>query len=346
MRTMLLGLAGLMFMAFGAVAQEAAAPVEAAVSAAEEEEAADQGPVVVTVGSYIQNITEINFRTNKATVDFYIWFRWQGDELQPHESFELVNGEVADRNVQEVRKVGDTNYAYARVRAVLSVPWDMDNFSLDRQVIPIMIEDSDADNTEMIYVVDKANVSVRKSIWLPGYKLGDQEGTIVTYTYDTNFGDPNLPPGTETTYSRYVHYVHIYRPDSAYFLKLFATMFLSTLVVAVAFVLGPDNIDGRLGLGVGALFAVVATNYVISAQLPDTDTVTLADKVNFLSMSVIALSLVLAVASWRLHIGGARPSIVAALDKVGLVVLPAVYIAYIAAMALAAGRHDGLAPTF
>ncbi len=346
MRKILLGLAGLVFLSWAAAAQEAAKPDEAPAAAEQEKPEVAEGPVVVTVGSYIQNITEINFRTNKVTVDFYIWFRWKGDDLAPHESFELVNGEVAESNVQDVRKIGDVNYAYARVRAALSVPWDMDSFSLDRQVIPIMIEDRDADNTEMIYVVDKENVAVRKTIWLPGYKLGDQAGVIATYTYDTNFGDPNLAPGTETTYSRYLHYVQIYRPDAAYFFKLFATMFLSTLVVAVAFALGPDNIDGRLGLGVGALFAVVATNYVISSQLPDTDTITLADKVNFLSMSVILLSLILAVASWRLHVREVRPQLVALLDRVGLIVLPAFYLAYIAVMAINSRQDGSLAPTF
>lgn len=47
-------------------------------------------PQVVTVGLYIQNIHEIDIKSNSFTAEFYMWFRWKGD-LDPTLTYELQN---------------------------------------------------------------------------------------------------------------------------------------------------------------------------------------------------------------------------------------------------------------
>jgi hypothetical protein len=313
--------------AYSAPAAEKLRPTEAKAATPSTDAATE--PVQVFIGTYLRNITDINFRINKASVDFYVWFRWKGDELNPHETFEVVNGESVESEVQEVRKIGDVNYAYARVHAILTVSWDMRRFALDEQSIPIIIEDRDAEINKLVYVVDKENIGVRDTIWLPGYVLAGSLGRSSMFTYKSNFGDPTLASGIETQYSRYTHEAKIQRPGFGYFFKVFVNMLLSTLVVSVAFMIDPEKISERLGVGVGALFAVVAANYVIAAQLPDTDTVTLADKVTFASMTMIMVSLILAVLSWRIHFEGKPQAWCKIIDRIGLFVVPGAYFLFV-----------------
>lgn len=296
----------------------------------------DDGPTLVHVGTYVQNITDIDFRNNKVTVDFYLWMRWKGDDVNPEANLELVKAEILLNQSLDRRMIGDENFIQARIRAILDIPWDMRFFSLDTQVISIIIEDLQLGVEDLVYVPDTVNSTVRDGIWLPGYVLARQQALVVENLYTSNFGDPQLSPNAESTFSRYVHEIVIKRSSPIYFFKLFITIFLSTLIVCLAFALEPENVDGRVGLGVGSLFAVVATNYVISSQLPETDIITLADRINFASMSMILVSLVLAVLAWRLWLKGGHERLVVALDRIGLIAMPTAYVGYIASMVLSA----------
>ena len=66
----------------------------------------------------------------------------------------------------------------------------------------------------------------------------------------------------------------------------------------------PIDLDPRFGLGVGAIFAAIASAYVISSALPETNQYTLADKMNMLAVGVIFLSIVQSVFSLRLWKNG------------------------------------------
>lgn len=292
-------------------------------------------PVKVMVGSYVQNVTDLDLRGGKATVDFYLWFRWtSATDISPHETFELVNGTESSKSVQEFRQNGDEKYAVLRVKAVLDVLWDLKRFSIDRQVIPIQVEDGVNETDAVVYVPDTGNLAIRSDIRLPGYVVAGGRADMSTSTYKTNFGDTKLPPDSASSYSRYQYSVVIERSGFGYFVKLFATMVLSTLIVAVAFAMEPENIDGRTAIGIGSLFAVVATNYVISAQLPEADVFSLADQINFFSMGVIVVSLALAVMSWRIHNNGGSEAVIRNLDRIGLIGIPVLYLSVIAAIAL------------
>src|SRR3954452_10520368 len=47
-------------------------------------------PQTVQVGLYLQNIPEIDIKTNSFAAEFYLWFVWKGD-IDPTLSYELVN---------------------------------------------------------------------------------------------------------------------------------------------------------------------------------------------------------------------------------------------------------------
>lgn len=49
-------------------------------------------PSKVFVGAYINQISNINLKTNNFDVDMYLWFRWDDPKLTPDKTFWIVGG--------------------------------------------------------------------------------------------------------------------------------------------------------------------------------------------------------------------------------------------------------------
>jgi hypothetical protein len=43
------------------------------------------------VGAYINDIQELDFKTNSYAVDLYVWFRWKAPDLDPSKTMEFMN---------------------------------------------------------------------------------------------------------------------------------------------------------------------------------------------------------------------------------------------------------------
>ena len=89
----------------------------------------------MAIGVYVSKIQDLNFRENKYTLDFYIWFRWKAEgalaDYKPLESFEIINGKIENKSSVVEKKIGDVNYASARVSATMSETWDLASFPFD-----------------------------------------------------------------------------------------------------------------------------------------------------------------------------------------------------------------------
>jgi hypothetical protein len=50
-----------------------------------------ESPAKVAVGAYINDIQELDFKTNSYAVDLYVWFRWKPSDLDPSKTMEFMN---------------------------------------------------------------------------------------------------------------------------------------------------------------------------------------------------------------------------------------------------------------
>lgn len=263
------------------------------------------GPTLVTTGLYLSQIFGLNVKENNFSCDFYVWFRWEGnDELKPLDSFEISNGKIDSKNIIEQTKKGNTNYACARVTATVVEFFQLQRFPMDSHHLLIEIEDGKEAEQTLKYVNDEKNTGVDPRVMVRGFAISKAHSEVVTHTYKTNYGDPTLPPGNESRFSRFIFTVQLDRPDNSFLLKLYWTVFLSTVIGLLAFRVKPIDLDPRFGLGVGAIFACAASTYVISSYLPDTDYLTLADKLNFLAVSFIFSSILQSTIALKFHVTG------------------------------------------
>lgn len=281
-------------------------------------------PQKVIVGSYINQITGLNLREKQVTVDFYVWFRWEGDDFNPLDSFEVMNGTISSKEPTPLRKIQDQNYVSARVHAVLNQSWDVSRFPLDTQAIRIEIEDNDRTVEKLVYVADDQNTEINPDVDIPGYNVTKSSAGIVEKAYRTNYGDISLPKAHESRFSRFVHEVQIGRPNTVYYFKTFSTIFISCLVAFLAFLVKPVDLDPRFGLGIGALFAVVASYFIVAGELPHSTGFTLSDKINMASMGLIFLSLLQSSVSLMIYERNAAKAL--KLDRISVAVFPIAYV--------------------
>ena len=59
-------------------------------------------PAKVVVGAYINDIQELDFKSNSYAIDLYVWFRWTpAADFDPSKSMEFMNRYTSDGNVRD-----------------------------------------------------------------------------------------------------------------------------------------------------------------------------------------------------------------------------------------------------
>lgn len=269
------------------------------------EEGAKQVPAApqdVQVGAYVMHIHQVNIRENYFTADFYAWFRWNGDKLKPYDTFSLVDAREESRSKPVVSDLpGGSHYAYVRIVAKVTKFWDLRQYPLDSHDLDLNIEEEASEDRLVRYVADVENSGADENrISMPGWKLVKTYPFTGFGVYRSNFGDISLPKDQETRYSRLTLRMRFAREGNLVFLKLLFGVWVGTGISFVAFFIPPNRIDPRFGVGVGAIFAAIASEYIVTQSLPDTNIVTLADKLHVLAFAFIFTSIV--ESTWSLYL--------------------------------------------
>ena len=291
----------------------------------------------VHVGIYVDRIVEISTKATGWTVDFYIWFNWQSDELNPGETFQVIDGEIQSKTkIEEVQGKGK-HYALYRVTARITKFFNVVRYPLDNHLLTIRIEDSDHQWHELRYAPDVHGAEYSSRVKVPGYRLKQDQVINKPHAYKSTRGDPRLPAEYQAVYSQLNYAIKIDRPDWGLYFKMFQGLFASVTIAFLAFLFGPRSGE-RVSLGIGAFFASVASSYINLNQLPDVGVVTLVDMANGLAMATIFLTLLGTLISSRMAITTSESS-ARIFDRVSLFMFVLGFFAVNVVMALAASIH-------
>ncbi|HEX4148659.1 MAG TPA: hypothetical protein VHY20_06715 [Pirellulales bacterium] len=310
--------------------------LSAAAQAADEAKT-DRSPPkqkIVYVGTYLNQLNGMSLKDQKVSLDFHIWFRWKDDDLKPLETFDLTNGQIDAKEDTYEKKIGDTHYAVCRCMATIQKQWDVHDFPLDNHDITIEVEDNDDEEFKLRYVADVENCNLNPDARVAGWQLADGGADVVTHLSNTNFGDVSLPTGHSSSWSRYIYTVHLQRTGFGYFMKLFTGLFVAAAIAMISLLTQATELDSRFGLGVGAIFAAVASEYVVSGALPDSNLLSLSDRLHIITFLFIFLALVESTASHKLQ-NLNRPESAWWLDRISFFVFTASYVTIVVSMVLA-----------
>ena len=290
-------------------------------------------PAEVVVGTYINKVQDLNFRENRYTLDFFIWFRWKAQgalaDYKPLDSFEIINGRVDSKTSIVEKKIGDMNYATARISATIAEAWDLTDFPFDWHRTQVRIEDSALTALDLVFVDDKANSRLGDEIDMAGWRAANFGSDVVRKLYRTNYGDTSLPTDAQSEYSRYMISWDLDRVGWGTAVKLLSTVILATGVAFVSFMVKPSDLDARFGMGVGALFAVAASAFIVSASVPDSASLTVADRLHMVALAGIFVTLLISAFCLRLEVSG-REELAFRIDHWCLAVLPVLFYGWVA----------------
>ncbi len=304
---------------------------------------APQGPAQVIVGAYINDIQELDFKTNSYAIDLYVWFRWKpAQDVEPWKTMEFMNRYAPDDHVRtdlydKPKEMPDgTLYAIIRNQGQFSTKFKLEKYPFDTQSLLVVMEDSVSGADTQIYLADTdGGVTMNPDITLPGFRVGKPVMRIASNTYPTNFGDLADP---EVAYSRVTLSIPVTRPVVAMTIKTFVPIGLIVVCSALVFFVRPHYVEGRIGLGITALLTLVALQLTSGATLPDVDYLMMIDKVYLLAYLFIIIALARVVAtSW----GGAdeaKERTISRHDHIWVAVLLTAYVAANIAIAWSALR--------
>jgi hypothetical protein len=258
----------------------------------------------VIVGSFINDIQELDFKTNNYIVDLYVWFRWKNPDLRPSKTMEFMNRFASDDNrrddlYDEPETMPDGSlYSIIRYQGHFSTKFPLEAYPFDTQTLRVIMEDTVSGADSLIYVPDgNRPVTLDPVITLPGFTVGEPTMRIVTNTYPTNFGDLSVEKAEP--YSRIIISIPVTRPVIAMSLKTFVPIILIVVCASLVFFVRPRYVEGRIGLGITALLTLVALQLTATAPLPDVDYLMMLDKVFLLAYLFIIIALARVVAtSW------------------------------------------------
>ena len=256
------------------------------------------GPAdTVKVGAYIFSLYDLDFPGNKLNADFYLWYNTKKDSMALLENLEVINSTEINKSYEMNEKRGSTFFHSVRINTKIKEEWNVADFPFDKQVIEIKIEDFDKDNTKLVFVADTAASKIDKDVHLDGWKIRDFGITIDDHTYETNYGDPDIPLTDYSAFSRATLHFTLEREGKGLFFKLFIGLFISVLISLLTFFINPLDLDPRFGLSVGAIFAAIASQYVITSTLPQNESLTLVDILHDITFIYIFLCILISTIS-------------------------------------------------
>lgn len=252
---------------------------------------ADQA-TVVTAGAYVENLKEINIKSNNFRVVFICWFRWKGDpELDMADHFRIYNGVINKKEMlKDYHKDGE-HYQQLRIDATVQKNYWIVRFPLESYQLRFYLEPNDSVERVQI-AADTENSTVNPYMSISGFEYKRSAVSTYTMEYESTLGNPrtSVPIVQELCVS-----LEINRSGFGLYLKCFiALLGTITWVFITLFLCTYHRVD-PLTMIPAALFGTV-TNIMVGANLlPDALQVGLLEYVTIGGILVIlscALSVV------------------------------------------------------
>jgi hypothetical protein len=175
--------------------------LESGLKEGERGRATDGSTTLMRAGIYVERIPELNIKDAACTVDFYVWFSWEGDDWRLRESFTVVDGVVEQREKIDELQEGTRHYVRYRAVASISKFFDVRRFPLDDHRLTLNIECPSFRRTVLQCVPDTTS-AVSSRVHVASYHIGPTATIENPHRYASAMGDPRLAQARPAVYSR------------------------------------------------------------------------------------------------------------------------------------------------
>ena len=268
---------------------------------------------IVYVGADINEFSQVDIDEGHVfTVDFYLWFRYQGDLDIENIKFDNAVDFVELIPVKSVQ-YDDTTYKLFRIKAEFSGSYNLRNYPFDHHKLRISFRHPDYDRNEMIFVADvlgMGDINSTETIlaslerarafdtitdWHPATGSFFQD---VIHEY-TNRGDPKLfGKRLDIRYSRFNINIEVRRDVLRFMAKtMLPVLFLITLAY-LGFFLPGKQFETITGIMTGTILSVVFFHVDLSGRLRVGYTVA-QDYIFYLIYGMLTIELLLSIIAWH-----------------------------------------------
>lgn len=276
--------------------------------------AVQQSPAEVRVGMYLIDMDDIDLAAGTVRIDAYVWLTWPAEKFRkpgegatdaqslppaPCDVIELPDGQEIDKTIISSRP----GYACLRIAGTVRQVFSLRSFPFDNHVLKIAFEDADSD-TRLVRMFPDERGSAIGTFETAGWEVGQLSSDLRVRNLDSTFGDPSSRHLGSTTYQAAVFSIPIKQSSLSYALKTLCALIISSLLALAALLIRPTDCDPRFGLPVGALFACVASLWVIGESLPPRTPATAADMMHIVSFMLILVVVLVSIVSLRRLEGG------------------------------------------
>ncbi|MCP4544104.1 MAG: extracellular solute-binding protein [Chloroflexi bacterium] len=236
---------------------------------------------VVYVGIDFNEISELDMKESTYKLDFYLWFRCQGDVHANDIQFINTVKDIDLGSPVAERTLGDVVYQAYRVVGTFKGDFDFRNYPFDQQRLEVRFQHADAMHDNLIYVVDQvgmqdttsAALKIRLDQARALESLADWRVNRVgifqdVFTTDSTLGNPRLfDADTATEYSRFNAFVEIERNATQFILKSMVNLFIVFFLAYLSLYL-PLGHGARLSFATSALFTTALFHLSLTTSLP------------------------------------------------------------------------------
>ena len=221
----------------------------------------------VTVGTYVENLREVNLKDSFYRVEFQVWFLWDGNEdIDPANNFRVYKGLVNNKEIIKETHENGKNYQLVSMDVSVSKNFELMRFPLDSHQMRYYVE-STHPIEKVVFVPDYENSGINRNLTITGYEFLRHDIGSTSYLYDSTHGDPEIE--NQEMNSEIVTAFEISRSGFGLYLKCFiALVGTLTWTLIALFICTYHRVD-PLGMMPGALFGTVGNIMIGASLLPD-----------------------------------------------------------------------------
>ena len=267
---------------------------------------------VVYTGIDFIEISNLDEKTSTYAMDFYLWFRYQGDVDADNIVFINTMGDVSLGEPIAAHVIDGTSYKAYRVKADFSSDFSFQAYPFDQQKLAVIFRHANRTRERLIYVVDFLGMGISSGSNAMD-KLQDVRGDNqilnigswspkkidffqnITVNQST-LGNPNFfGSNSDIEYSRFNGIIQIQRNVLSFGLKNLLPLFAVTILAYLSVLLPADQFVVKNAIDRGALLTVAFFHIKLSNDLPGIGYTVALDYVFYAFYALIVMNLIISV---------------------------------------------------
>lgn len=252
-------------------------------------------PVIVDIGMYIVDVAHLDVKESEFYADLYIWFKAPASSTWTPANIEFMNGAI--ENATPMVKTLDAsgkNLWSQRIKGRFRGHFRLHSYPFDAQMLPITIEDSELQNTALVFRPDSDSSGDFKTWIEPEMNVPDWERNGATCTVDIHDYKSDFGQATRQTsaYSRLTFKLYLKRLFMPHLIKFILPLIIIAGMAYMVFFINASEFETQCGICVTALLSAVALHIAQADALPAVGYLVMSDKIFILFYVVIFSALV------------------------------------------------------